>query len=543
MDDLRVPRSGADDRLPGPGSSRHAGSAQEPARHGFRSILYGDTTVAGPAEAVDEPDFARDLNLDQIVAAVNQGYESYGLVPHFHSPLGDPAQVAYRHEIMRDLEDARVSQCIRAFADVMRAIRKKQAAAEKMHYALQKQHSQVEAARIYVDGLLQLTTDMMHIRCQSRGLSDFAGFLGEYVESPQFQDLTADANRLTSDLAKIRYSILIRGVTVTVRDYAGEADLSEQVAGTFARFRQDAARNYLAEFHDSTNMNHIEAQILDQVAKLNPDVFRFMSEFSVRHDKFLHPAIERFDREIHFYIAYQEFMRAVGKSGLPFCYPEVTTDKGGIFGRAVFDLALAAKLVSQGLPVVTNDFELAGDERVFVVSGPNQGGKTTFVRTFGQLHYLASLGCPVPGSSARLFLSDRIYTHFEREENIATLRGKLQDDLVRIHGVLQSMTPNSIVLMNEIFSSTTLEDAVFLASKVMHAIIETDCLCVCVTFMDELASLHRKVVSMVSTVVPSDPSQRTLKLVRRAADGRAYAFSIAEKYRLTDDWLARRLAP
>jgi len=234
-------------------------------------------------------------------------------------------------------------------------------------------------------------------------------------------------------------------------------------------------------------------------------------------------------------------MRRFAGAGLTFCYPRVSAETKEVRVTEGYDLALAKTLVDQKLPVVTNDFFLNERERIIIVSGPNQGGKTTFARTFGLLHHLVAIGCPVPGTDAQLFLFDRMFTHFEKEEDVHNLRGKLHDDLYRLHRTLAEATSHSILILNEVFNSTSLKDAIFLSTRILTKIIALDALCVCVTFIDELAALSTTSVSMGSTVKPDNVAERTFKIVRRTPDGLAYAISVAEKYGLTYEQLRERL--
>ena len=176
-----------------------------------------------------------------------------------------------------------------------------------------------------------------------------------------------------------------------------------------------------------------------------------------------------------------------------------------------------------------------------VVTGANQGGKSTFARAFGQINYLSKLGLPVPAYSAKLFLIDSIFTHFEKEENISTLSSKLQEDLVRIHAIFEKATPKSLVILNEIFSSTSLQDAIFLSKKIMNRIDELDLFCVWITFIYKINEMSSKTVSLTSVVNDEDISKRTYKIIKKDSDGLAYAQSIAKKYHLSYEQILQRI--
>ncbi len=442
---------------------------------------------------------------------------------------------------MRDLENETLIGNVKSFAQKMVIVRRYLAMIEKLEFKNHREGWFLEAAQVYCEAVTGLAHDLSQADLKSRGLLSLREYVTHYAGSDSFTMLLAEIKTLKADLSTIKYCVTIKNLTVRVCRYEEEPDYSVEVEQTFEKFKQGAVKDYRLKLNERAGMNHVEAQILDCVARLYPDIFADLDRFCAQHRRFMDETIRVFDREIQFYVAYLEYIARFKQVGLRFCYPQIAAADKHIYDDDGFDLALATKRIAEDLPIVCNDFYLRDQERIFVVSGPNQGGKTTFARMFGQLHYLASLGCPVPGRQARLFLFDRLLTHFEKEEDIKNLRGKLQDDLVRIHDVLDQATPNSIIIMNEIFTSTTLQDAVFLSKQIMDRIIHLDALCVCVTFLDELASLSETTVSMVSTVVPENPALRTFKIVRRPADGLAYALSIAEKYRLTYASLKERI--
>jgi len=506
------------------------------------SILFPPDEPRPPLRR-EPPPFFPDLLLDQLLDAMTAGREAYDLKPFFYTPLTSAKAVVFRQDVVRDLEDASLSSEVTAFASAMRAVRTCLSHAEKVTYDRQRERWVLDAICQYCEAVRRLAHGLSEASLRSRGLLAFFDHLQAYTASPTFRLLAEEAEALRRQLVSLRYTVFLRGLRVDVRPYAGEPHYSQEIVRTFQRFRQAEAREYRFTFPDRPEMNHVEARILDGVAALHADLFSRISAFCTARRDFLDPGVVAFDREVQFYVAYLEFVVPLRRAGLSFCYPRVGETSKEVRARDVFDLALAHKLVSQGSRPVCNDVSLKDPERILVVTGPNQGGKTTFARAFGQLHFLTSLGLPVPGREAHLPCPDRIFTHFQREELAPDLRGRLEDDLLRIREILRSATPRSIVIINEILSSTTLQDALTLSRRIASALLELDALCVWVTFLDELSRLGEKTVSMVAQVSPHDPEERTYRVVRQPADGLAYALALAKKYGLTYEQLRERIRP
>src|SRR5579884_4143252 len=316
----------------------------------FQSILFARTEDT--RETPEVPDFFVDLHLDQIVEAITEGKQEYNLKPFFYTPLRDLDAINYRHEVMRDLENDTLFEHIQLFAKRMRAMRNYLAQAEKLHYHYQKERWFLDAVELYCNTVTNLLNDLSLADLHSRGFLAFHDYVADYAHSERFRQLVVETKQLIADLSAIKYCLRIKGNGITVRAYEGEIDYSANVAETFEKFRQGAVKDYNVKFPDWPEMNHVEAQILELVAKLNPDVFLHLNDYCAKNKQYLDKTLATFDREIQFYLAYLEYCARHKRAGLPFCYPRISTTCKEIYANEAFDVALASKLTRESSSVL-----------------------------------------------------------------------------------------------------------------------------------------------------------------------------------------------
>ena len=512
------------------------------------SIIFKDGKHPPELSVSETNGIFLDLNLDQLFRSALPGERGRDLEVLFRMPLSDEASIKYRQDALRDLESRETESAVKEFS---RKIEESERYSTLSRESRGKERADgwfLEAALAYRDAVKRLAAELSAAKLSSKAFKLWREWLNGYALSAKFREFSVDADEIKRKLSDARYTVRVKENTCVVRRYAREPDYEAEIERVFAKFQENTVKDHLKS-PKTAGSNHVKEMIIECVAKLYPETFKDLAAFHARYDGFIDDRIREFDRESRFLLAYLDYIAPLRMNGLSFCYPRITREKGEISAVDAFDLPLARKLSAKNAEIVTNNFYLNGKERILVVSGPNQGGKTTFARTFGQTHYLARLGFPVPGKLATLLLSDRIATHFDCEEDIANLRGELQDDLIRIRDILRVATPDSIILLNEIFNSTTLKDGLALGMRILKKIAALDSVCVLVTFMEELSraefddpELNGKIVSMVGATRPDNPAERTYEIVRRKADGRAYAKVMAEKYRLTRGDVAKRMA-
>lgn len=503
---------------------------------GFQSIL-GESGY--PECKFQEPGYFVDLNLDQVFKAVAEKYKDFDLIPLFQTPLHRIEDIVYRQQVFTDLENDELLKGVRAFSDGMRNVIRSVNSLERL-YEIQREGVFLASAETYCRSIIKFLSILRKGPVESLALQGLAEYLENYTSSESFRKLKQDAERVRTELRDIRYTLVMGPGRITVRKPGEIGDYTSEIRKIFSKF-QDVSKG-MQKFgpRDTYGVNHVEAGILLLIEKFYPNEFMDLRKFYSVHMGYPDKTIENVYREIQFYLSYLDYIDGLKKAGLKFCIPEISNGKNNIMADSCFDLALASSLSRENKKPVTNNFHLENGERIIVVTGPNNGGKTTFARSLGQIFHLTSVGLPVPGSRAVIELQDAMFTHFERAEEMENLRGKLEDDLIRIKNILDRSTERSVIIINEMLSSTTVKDATHIGERLIERIRARKSLCVFVTFLDEFTR-YESTVSMVAQIDPDNPEIRTFKILREPPNGLAYAMALAKKYGVTYSDIMERI--
>lgn len=208
--------------------------------------------------------------------------------------------------------------------------------------------------------------------------------------------------------------------------------------------------------------------------------------------------------------------------------------------------------------IVGNDVEFGDEGRIFILTGPNQGGKTTYTRSIGLAQMLFQAGLFVPAKEAAISPVDRILTHFNEDEKPDVRKGRLGEESQRLAAVFDRATAYSLVLLNESFSSTSPGEGMYLAEDIIRGIMLIGCRTVFATHFHELAAKidmlneeahvgDARLISMVAGVERddsspySDSAKRTYKVVPSPSQGLSYARDIARLYGISYEQIEEKL--
>ena len=243
--------------------------------------------------------------------------------------------------------------------------------------------------------------------------------------------------------------------------------------------------------------------------------------------------------EIEFLVKGTNLMRTLKEKGLTLCKPEIVTDKNIFVANEIYNPCVALKVDDE---IITNDVEFKDDIMIFVLTGPNRGGKSVITCAIGLAQAMLQLGMFIPATSATISIADGIYTHFPTGADDTIDKGRLGEECARLRDIFEDVTHDSLVLLDESLSSTGSYEASYIAAEVLAGFSRIGCRCLFSTHLHELAAEIDNInartapdggTKIDSLVAGIEDGKRSFKIYRMKPDGKSYARDIADKYGLS----------
>jgi hypothetical protein len=536
------------------------------------SLLWPGGTGPSPAGTVLETQCARDLELESILAALTDGRPRQSAIRKvFLSLCTDPTVIAYRQDVLDDLWHNP------DFTGQLEALLPDLSTLELSHISVDRRRSPLQEVAWRLGELEYLVTCVTglnrvfdetgrHVR--AAGWRTLLDHMARVAHEPMYQQLTRELPDFLHTLrAMVSVTIGVNldtqfrpvGATllsVNTQKFTSSTFLDRLLGTPGEDFKglgplhtvpalpatSGSARNRGGSREINPLMDPLFrdlAQVLDSVCQ---PIAQALRHYDTLHSGFLSALRD----DLAFYLAAVRLMERLRNRGLPVCRPQIApmTERVCTLQEA-YNLNLALHRLAHpddAAAIVTNDVQLGDDGRIGILTGPNQGGKTTYTQMVGLCQILAQAGIWVPAARAHISPVDNIYTHFPVAEEVARGTGRFGDEAQRLSVIFGRGTRHSLILLNESLASTNSGESLYIAQDIVRVIRRLGARGIFATHLHELAADldalnastagDSRIISLVASrrETSDQSSRRSYKIIPGPPLGRSYAREIAEQY-------------
>lgn len=235
-------------------------------------------------------------------------------------------------------------------------------------------------------------------------------------------------------------------------------------------------RKYMSNRSDDGDkaINEIDRKLFKGLEKITDDFKERLAQALKSYRLVSFDDLAGLEEQLDFYDGAIKLIQLAEHKGLKMCRPKLLpmerreAEIKGVFDLCLFKSAILRNRNAVGEELlVTNDVSMNDSERFFILTGANNGGKTTFIRAVGLCQLLAQAGLYVPAESCTISPVDFIYTHFPKEEQTGINTSRFTMEIKEFKTISDTITQNSLLIMNESIQSTTPKECVDIASELV----------------------------------------------------------------------------
>jgi DNA mismatch repair protein MutS len=472
------------------------------------SLLWPPGHTARPGAGLGLPASSRDdLDLQEIAGALTGGEGKRERFVHalLADLVTDAEVIRYRQDVVEDLQgDPALQRRLGAALPGLASLTLGRGHNPREQWSVLQIAQRLAYLELYVDIALKLLAALDAAVIRSAGLQSLLDHLHRLAGTPEFQTLQQELPGMRAHLDQAG-SITI-GVNLS-RDLTPETATIMSISAQKLEGRGTFLERLLGGDPEGRGLTPLrvadvnvyapENRVFRDLRKLIEVVARPVGQALDRYASLHAGILEALEPELSFLLNAVAMLERLAAAGLPVCRPAIAPldERVSVLSRA-YNPSLALRTLDAAkdareaaATIVTNDMTFDdASARIWILTGPNRGGKTTYTRAIGLIHVLFQAGLPVPAGAARLSPVDAIHTHFPSPEGAQLGMGRLDEEADRLAAIFQAATPHSLILLNEVLAGTSAIEALGLAVDAVRGLRLLGARAIYATHLHELAT-------------------------------------------------------